>query len=92
MIGFGKREFPKVFFLCPFELCVCFGCGGAFALFTEEDVECDFEVGVGVLYVGEVLGGVDGDAEFFFYFACEGLFVSFAGFDFAAGEFPESAE
>ena len=44
MIGFGKCEFPKVFFLYPFEFGVGFGCGCTFCLFAEEDVERDFEV------------------------------------------------
>ena len=91
MIGFGKCEFPKVFFSCPFELGVDFGRGGALVLFAVVDVEGDFEVGVGVFYAGEEFGGADRDAEFFFDFACEGLFRRFTGFDFASGEFPESA-
>lgn len=48
--------------------------------------------GVGVRVRRERAGNGDGDAEFFAEFAVEGGFMSFAGFDFAAGKFPFAAE
>lgn len=58
----------------------------------DEGDEFDGDGRVGVVVRVERAGDVDGDAEFLLEFAVEGGFGGFAGFDFAAGEFPFSAE
>lgn len=66
------------------------GAAGGEADDERDEFDGDGRVGVGVR--GERAGDVDSDAEFFDEFAVEGGFRGFAGFDFAAGEFPFSAE
>ena len=55
---------------------------------AEVAVHGEVEVGVGVLYRGELPEDLDVGVEFFFEFAGEGLMVRFAVFDFASGKFP----
>jgi len=68
------------------------GVGGDVRFGVLSGEEMDFELfggcGVVVADADDFHGFGEGDAEFFAEFAGEGLFESFAGADFAAGEFP----
>ena len=48
--------------------------------------------GIGLGHGDDVGAGLDMDAQLFLQFADQGLFGSFAGFDLAAGEFPQAGE
>jgi hypothetical protein len=54
--------------------------------------EANGSFGVGPNHGGERESDFDHDGEFFAEFANEGGLGAFGGFDFAAGELPESAE
>ena len=59
---------------------------------AEKGMEADSEIGVIVFDGRKRSMGIDFDAEFFAELAYQGLGGSFAGFAFAAGEFPQTGE
>ena len=60
--------------------------------FALEGVERDLEVRVGVIDRDDRLAHFDAHAELFFDLAAQALRQRLAGFDFAAGKFPQAAE